>query len=1015
LPYNSQRFFAYLLHFGEGHDMQFKKSLSTIFSALILSTLLLVAVPAQPAFAATSITVNTSVDELNTDGDCSLREAIETVNTGAQVDNCTDPTIGGAPYTITVPTGSYTLDSGAGQLYISASVTITGNGAGNTIIQASTCNPVTLSGGCTPATWRVLRHNGGTLMISGVTIRHGYCNASCAFGDSGGIYNEVGDLTLDASLISANQANADGGGIYHKSGTLTIKASTVSRNQAESGGGIYTESTLNIQNGSLVSANTADDDGGGIYIEEDITTIDASTVSANTAGFEGGGIFSNGTLNIQNGSLIGGAGAANTAEVGGGIVSQNTMTLDASTVSANTATDSGGGIINSGTLNIQNGSLIGGAGAGNTSGGDAGGIYNDGPMTIDASTVSANQATGTVLDGHGGGIINFDTIIIQNGSLIGGAGAENTAKNGGGIYNDGKLTINASTVSANQATSSTGSGGGIYNLNTITSITNSTINGNQARNGGGIFNRDSGPIIHLIENSTFSGNSAGNGGGIGNWSDITSIANSTFSDNSATAAGGGLLHTASGTITSISNSTFSGNSATNGGGIGNYSVISTIVNSTFSGNSATTGGGINNLVTITNIDNTIVANSPSGGNCNGVPAGTDNLTDSAGCGSWANALNIATLGSLADNGGPTKTHALLAGSIAIDSGGTCTATDQRGANRPVDGGSGSAECDIGAFEYTGNDVALVVSSSDPSDGSTKQNVTEITVTFSKDVLNDTSGDSASETGNYVLAEIGVNGVYDTPSCGVPVTNDDMEIAINSASYNSGTNTTTLGINNGVILPDGIYRLFVCGTTTIHDLIGLPLNGGLSDTQIDFTVQAAPAEAEPTTLPEVGFSMGRTTSLPIQPVTKAYASTEMRLEIPSLAVSIPIVGVPQGGESWDVTWLGNSAGYLAGSAFPTWAGNTVLTGHVWDANNNPGPFSNIKTLQYGDLVQVQAFGMTYTYEVRESRLLFPGSVDTAMEHEEYDWVTLITCEFFNPFSDSYIFRRMVKAVLVDVSS
>jgi LPXTG-site transpeptidase (sortase) family protein len=282
-----------------------------------------------------------------------------------------------------------------------------------------------------------------------------------------------------------------------------------------------------------------------------------------------------------------------------------------------------------------------------------------------------------------------------------------------------------------------------------------------------------------------------------------------------------------------------------------------------------------------------------------------------------------------------------------------------------------------------------------------------------DVVSDGDEQSAIRTLNYRLAEIGANGFYDTPSCGPPVTDDDVEITINSASYNSGNYTATLNVNGGTALPDGTYRLFVCGTTTIYDLIGLPLNGGLSDTVIDFTAIPAQTQADPSTLPDTGFSMGRLASLPVQPVSKAYATTDMMLEIPSLAVSIPIVGVPQSDESWDVTWLGNSAGYLAGSAFPTWAGNTVLTGHVWDANNNPGPFAEIKDLQYGDLVQIQAWGMTYTYEVRESRLLFPGNVEKVMEHEEYDWVTLVTCEFFNPFNNSYIFRRMVKAVLVDV--
>ncbi len=147
---------------------------------------------------------------------------------------------------------------------------------------------------------------------------------------------------------------------------------------------------------------------------------------------------------------------------------------------------------------------------------------------------------------------------------------------------------------------------------------------------------------------------------------------------------------------------------------------------------------------------------------------------------------------------------------------------------------------------------------------------------------------------------------------------------------------------------------------------------------------------------------------------AYDNVEMILDIPSLGVKMPIVGVPQSGDSWDVTWLGRSAGYLAGSAFPTWAGNTVLTAHVWDANNNPGPFANIKNLRYGDQFEIHAWGQTFTYEVRQNRLWWANkSVSKVFQHEEYDWVTLLTCEIYNPFNGDYFFRRSVRAVLLGV--
>ncbi|MDK1028876.1 MAG: sortase, partial [Anaerolineae bacterium] len=95
------------------------------------------------------------------------------------------------------------------------------------------------------------------------------------------------------------------------------------------------------------------------------------------------------------------------------------------------------------------------------------------------------------------------------------------------------------------------------------------------------------------------------------------------------------------------------------------------------------------------------------------------------------------------------------------------------------------------------------------------------------------------------------------------------------------------------------------------------------------------------------------------------------------------------------------------------GNTVLTGHVWDSWNQPGPFSKLRTLRYGDQFTIQAWGQTYTYEVRENRFMFPKQVNKVFQHQELDWVTLVTCEFYNPFKDNYVFRRAVSAVLISV--
>ena len=88
-----------------------------------------------------------------------------------------------------------------------------------------------------------------------------------------------------------------------------------------------------------------------------------------------------------------------------------------------------------------------------------------------------------------------------------------------------------------------------------------------------------------------------------------------------------------------------------------------------------------------------------------------------------------------------------------------------------------------------------------------------------------------------------------------------------------------------------------------------------------------------------------------------------LEIPRLGINIPIVGVPLKNGIWDTAWLGKQAGWLEGSAFPSWNGNSVLTSHVYLSNGLPGPFVYLSKLKFGDKVIVHAFGQKYIFEVQ----------------------------------------------------
>lgn len=167
------------------------------------------------------------------------------------------------------------------------------------------------------------------------------------------------------------------------------------------------------------------------------------------------------------------------------------------------------------------------------------------------------------------------------------------------------------------------------------------------------------------------------------------------------------------------------------------------------------------------------------------------------------------------------------------------------------------------------------------------------------------------------------------------------------------------------------------------------------------------------LPTTGFPQDKVTMLPFQPVNKAYTSTDLLLEIPKLGVKISIVGVPQTKDGWDISWLGKNAGWLNGSAFPTWNGNSVITGHVWDALNRPGPFVGLINLTYGDQIKIHTFGQVYIYEVIESQIVQPSNITAAFKHEKKSWLTLIICENYQDKTETYTNRRMVRAILVSV--
>lgn len=303
-------------------------------------------------------------------------------------------------------------------------------------------------------------------------------------------------------------------------------------------------------------------------------------------------------------------------------------------------------------------------------------------------TISGNYVTRVFRVTAGVSFTLAHVTVTRGYALMGGG-------DGGGIYNDGgTLTVTACTFSDNDAYFY---GGGIYNSDGTVTVADSTFLSNGAHYAGGAIYQHGGTLG--VSNSTLADNGTGYAGGaIYNDHGTVAVHASTLSGNISDA--GGAI--SSGGDLAVSNSSFFGNSAgglDGGGGILTYGTA-TVTNCTLAGNSAggSNGAGIQNTGALT-IQNTIVANSQSGANCYG------DMTDGGGNLSYPDTtcpgINLdPLLGTLANNGGPTKTMSLRPGSAALDAAidAICAALpvnnlDQRGITRRQ-----GLHCDIGAFE-----------------------------------------------------------------------------------------------------------------------------------------------------------------------------------------------------------------------------------------------------------------------------------------------------------------------------
>ncbi len=631
-----------------------------------------------------NLVVTTLVDKLDTNYDpanLSLREALALANA--------DPDANTINFAPSLDGGTISLS--LGELAITDSVTIEGPGAAELTVNANSQSRIFDVGDGSDAT-------NISVEIDGLTLTGGRAD------DGGAVYSSAENLALNFVNITGNTANISGAGVYALVITdtpteIAIQNCTISENSAIMDGGgiyVYTSGALTIQN-DTISQNTAYDYGGGISatVYGGTSTIQNCSFTGNSAGMGGGGVWAGalggGAATIQNSTISGNSSGG----PGGGIFlsADGTATIEDNTISGNSAV-SGGGVYayasQLGSITIQRGTI-----SGNSAGTSGGGISVDssGATAIEDTIVSGNTASsggdGIYATTRAGG-----TTVIEDSTISGNGEGTYRIGRGGGIYvhNYGTTTIESSLISGNSAT---WDGGGIYatTVRGTTTINDSTISGNNGYFGGGICATQYGGAT-IIQNSTISGNSAsGSGGGMVVYSrhgGLTTIQNSTISGNSAGGSGGGIAADSQyGNTTTIQNSTITGNISDSdsngtgkGGGIyytgeGTASVTSTII----AGNidHANTAPDVFGLVLLSHS----LVGDDTGSGLTEAPVGTP---DSIGnlIGGPIYGVIDAKLGPLADNGGPTQTCALLAGSPAIEMGSDPAglAYDQRGSGYP---------------------------------------------------------------------------------------------------------------------------------------------------------------------------------------------------------------------------------------------------------------------------------------------------------------------------------------------
>jgi predicted outer membrane repeat protein len=471
----------------------------------------------------------------------------------------------------------------------------------------------------------------------------------------------------DAATITVNSlADPGASGICGLRDAITAANTGSSVNGCVAGSG--NDTIVFSVTGTITTVNTLPAIANTLTIQGPVVSPPAITISSTGNFFNPWFVDSDATLNLSSVTIS---------------ISNRLTNLGALSVTNSVFTGTGTGAISSeGSLTLKVSSSTFSFNECNACGSAA--IQSEGPVAVTNSTFEHNESAGS------GGAISADSLTVTNSTFT-----DNSATFGGGAISAGTLTVSNSSFGDNSSfclpdTCLPGPTGGAIDAGLVT-VSNSAFTDNSASFGGAI-DVDSGTIT----NSTFTGNTS----------------KVIFPLGSIRGFGGAILSQGS---TAVTNSTFSANSADvdSGGGIFNNEGALTVTNSTFNGNA---GGAIGNgsaffASSLGTVDvKGAILTASTGGNCVG-PITDDgyNLDDDGTCAfsSGTNPDSVIALDptGLRDNGGPTQTIALEAGSVAINQipVANCTdqssppvrlLTDQRGVLRPQ-----FTACDIGAYEY----------------------------------------------------------------------------------------------------------------------------------------------------------------------------------------------------------------------------------------------------------------------------------------------------------------------------